>query len=198
MLNVNIGAGTKTGTGSDNVTISTNSRATRNAVIGKDSGAGIVNVNMLPVTGTTEGSTYIRNKAASGSFTNAAIIHGSNAALNPTANNQIRIAAGGNTAIDAVPTELKFASDGVTAKASLNESWWTHNLMQNTAMTTTLQPKVSGLTHPQVFIFLLQPQPRVSIVWFEHPRKEAHLNLKILEFRKIYRLISLANRPLVL
>ncbi len=165
--NVAIGSNAAAGNGSFNVCIGKNALCGTNTVacvaigvsartlgtcflstcVGSDAGTGINNHNSVTaiggqtaVSGCTSGSTYLGSRAGqdAGGFSKVVIINGTESQLNPTANNQIRIAAGGSTAIDAVPSELKFASGCVTAKASYMESWWAHNLLQTTAMVTNV------------------------------------------------------------
>lgn len=164
LFNVTIGINTQAGTGSDNVCIGTGARATGTCfactVVGKDSGAGVASINNCTVVGSsaavagaTAGSTYIGSNAGlnAGGFTKVVIINGTEASCNPTANNQIRIAAGSgaSTVIEAVPSELRFASGVISAKQSWMESWWAHNSMQTTAMVTntaTTQLRVNTAT----------------------------------------------------
>lgn len=164
LFNITIGPNTQAGTGSDNVCIGTGARATGTCfactVVGKDSGAGVASINNCTVIGSsaamasaTAGSTYIGSNAGlnAGGFTKVVVINGTETACNPTANNQIRIVAGAgaSTVLEAVPSELRFASGAVTAKQSWMESWWAHNSMQTTAMVTntaTTQIRVNTAT----------------------------------------------------
>jgi hypothetical protein len=124
-IQIGKGAGSSAGSGLDSIAIGTNTSATGGSAIAIGANSASTGDEAIAI-----------GKSASCIHTNSIVMNANlGTPLQSTVGNQIRVVAG-LSVIDAVPKELKFASGAVTANASMMESWWAHNLLQNTAMPT--------------------------------------------------------------